>query len=95
MGLARNGYNVVGIVAGVLNTYMMNPLAVSLAAKLVQISESSLQPSLTALVELERASRLLLGEFYTSSLSVTPLLTSKVCILLRLFGLGVFPITRV
>lgn len=29
VGLARNGYNVVGIVAGVLNTYMMNPLAVS------------------------------------------------------------------
>jgi len=28
VGLARNGYNVVGIVAGVLNTYMMNPLAV-------------------------------------------------------------------
>jgi len=27
VGLARNGYNVVGIVAGVLNTYMMNPLA--------------------------------------------------------------------
>lgn len=42
VGLARNGYNVVGIVAGVLNTYMMNPLAVSLAAKVVQISKTSL-----------------------------------------------------
>jgi hypothetical protein len=42
VGLARNGYNVVGIVAGVLNTYMMNPLAVSLSANSVQISESSL-----------------------------------------------------
>jgi SP family general alpha glucoside:H+ symporter-like MFS transporter len=35
VGLARNGYNVVGIVAGVLNTYMMNPLAVSLSPKVV------------------------------------------------------------
>ena len=42
VGLARNGYNVVGIVSGVLNTYMMNPLAVSSSSNPVQASKSSL-----------------------------------------------------
>jgi hypothetical protein len=58
VGLARNGYNVVGIVAGVLNTYMMNPLAVSLDRNL------GFRPEilLTFVVELERARGFLLGE---------------------------------
>jgi hypothetical protein len=58
VGLARNGYNVVGIVAGVLNTYMMNPLAVRCAKRNLANFMADLKK-----VELEGTRWLLLGKY--------------------------------
>ena len=86
VGLARNGYNVVGIVAGVLNTYMMNPLAVR--------TSPNFDLTLTFLVELEGSCWVLLGKHRSATRLVTFLMI-LVRLLLWMFGLGVFPTSRV